>query len=355
MWRQNIGWYIVVSSIFVTRALSQSFFFEYVSPDLLKDTIFSLTYLGSCFAFTSLFRDGRRLNQFATASWKMSWFLIAAVVFSLLFRTGMASFYQGGDRLTWEPFGVGGPDVSSVFAFLALLYLYSRNSEFPTAATKDKVKDVILILPFVILCGMGGTRIDLFALLIGVILHFRPSKYMLFATVFILFLLPVQSIVQSFYGGLSRTDVLSARPVIWTTFFSATVSTTSTFWFGYGPGGKMLQMFGMPDAYFRLAHDLFLQVWFQYGVIAMLLAIAFFAFVGIRLFLARELNPIVLAVFTLVILTELFDGTFSYKGCLWAFAASYGIIFVTIAEYRKQRRRLQLERNLRKVSNAARN
>lgn len=338
MWRQNFWWYVLVLLFFLFRSVAQGVFFQYQSPALVKDALFSVMYIGACFTFTALFKDRASLRKFMSVAWKMGWILIVVILVSYLVKSAALSFYQHTSRLTWEPFGPGGPRFSAVFAFLGLLHLYDANERHPEASFRQRLTEVLQITPYLILCALGGTRVSMFALLVGVILHFRPSKRLLITLVGVSFLLPLQEMLQSVYSGFSRASVYSSRFVLWDTFYTATVSQSSTFWWGYGPGGIMLTAFGMPDAYLRLAHDLFLQIWFQYGLIMLVFAILYFVWMSMRLFQSRDPNPTVFAIFALVLLTELFDGTFSFTGCQWVFAASYGIIFLTISKASLRRR-----------------
>ena len=331
--KHNLIWFILIFLFFILRSLSQFFFFKYVSPDIITDSFYFLIYIGSCFAFNALFKEKNGLNYFISACGIMGWMLVFAIIVSAFLPNSMLSYFEGGKRLSWEPFNEGGPRFSAVFAFIGLLHLYAFNMHFPNAKFVKKVIEVIKIIPFFILCVMGGTRVFLFAFLLGIILHFRISLMWTIITVGLFSLLPLESV----FSSLSRNSADGARGIIWANFYLAIMESNSTFWWGYGPGGINLQIVGAgEDAFFRLTHNLFLQIWFEFGLPIMIIAILYYLRISFQVFRFKQTNPIIYAIFAFVILAELFDGTFSFIGCQWVFTASYALIFLEIREMHKK-------------------
>jgi len=334
--RRNYKWYIIIIVILLIRLVVQLNFFNYRSPYIYGDIVRFTIFIGSCFAFTALFKDQATLNRFAEYAWKISWIFIIVILIAYIFKIDLLSIdYQ--NRWVWYAFSQGGgPNFSVVFTFLGLLRLYYLNERYPVSNLKIRINNIIKMFPYLLLCILGGTRIDLFIFILAMLIYLRPSKifyvFFLIGAFLIPYFINLLSSIPSF--GRIESNPTGDRFLIWYNFYNIILNNKSAFWFGFGPGGIMVNLFDFSNklttAYLYQTHNMFLQIWLNYGVIMLIIIFILYLMFIFKIINKGKKNAIIFSILGFVLLNELFDGTYLFIGCQWVFAASYALLFNSI-------------------------
>jgi O-antigen ligase len=330
-------WYILILFGLLIRLIGQFAFDEYQSPYIMGDLYRVIMYLITIYIFTELFKNKENFKNFVSYMWKLSHVLILIGVISYVLHYDLVMI-DDQNRFRWYAWpNAGGPGVSKVFAFIGIIYLYNVNNLYPDASIKEKLYNIIKISPHIFVCILGGTRLSIFIFILTILLYVNiPKKILALVPVLIYVFFNAINKIASFFPGFSRLQVRGSgnRFMIWNNFIEKLLDNDHAFWFGYGPGYVMIDIYdpvsGTIGGYFYAAHNLFIQVWLGYGILIFIPFTVLYIWFVYKVAKTSHSNNVIFGFMGLVLVSEIFATSYLAYDSNWTIAASYAILFNSI-------------------------
>jgi O-antigen ligase len=334
--------YIFIILFLFARFIAQYIFSGYQSPHIFGDLYRALLFLLTIYIFSEIFNNENVLIKFFHHLWIFSYILIIAIILSHILDLEYLKIDDQG-RLRWFAWpNSGGPGFSKMFTFLGVVFLYQQNHRHPNIGFRTKIYTSVKLLPHVLLCILGGTRLSLLIFIIAILIYFKINKR-------ILYLFPI-SIGASFQvlnellsklPGFERLaiDTSGGRVMIWSNFYEKITENTSAILWGYGPGYIMTKIYvpgtDIIGGYFYATHNMFLQIWLGYGIIiAMIFVILYIRFV-FKVYHMKHPNQMIYGLLAYVVSTEILGTSYLMYDYNWSIAVAYAVLINSLVKNKK--------------------
>jgi hypothetical protein len=332
-------WYLFIMFFVFIRLLSQFAFFDYQSPYIYGDSYRLFMFLASVYIFTELFKNKNNISHYSVYVWRFSLVLIIAIILSNLFNWNLVTI-DAQNRFRWFAWSnSGGPGFSKVFTFMGIIYLFHINRIYPKLQFDKRIIHVMKVMPHVIFCVLGGTRLQLFVFFIAILLYLKiPKKLIALIPILTYLFFNIINELASLLPGFGRLQIDGGgvRLMIWQNFIEKIFESTSTFWWGYGPGYILIDIYdpisGSVGGYFHSTHNLFIQLWLGYGVIIFAVSIIIYIMFIYRVVMTKHENNLIYGIMAFVMVTELFGTSYMAYDSSWTLAASYALLLISINE-----------------------